>query len=74
MCGSIGQSKTKCGGPKFPKKNSLPGNFSGCKISLYINFAVCLYPINVKTAEQIGPKFCVEPNMTPGKISGFLEI
>ena len=29
---------------------------------LYINLTclfVCMYPINVKTAEPIGPKFCV---------------
>ena len=24
---------------------------------VYINYIVCLYPINVKTAEPIGPKF-----------------
>ena len=30
--------------------------------------SVCLYPINVKTAKLIGPKFCVGPHMTPGKI------
>ena len=29
---------------------------------------VCLYPTNVKTAEPIGPKFCVGPHMTPGKV------
>ena len=37
---------------------------------LYINLAclsVRLYPINVKTAEPIGPKFCVGPNMTLGR-------
>jgi len=39
---------------------------------LYIYFA-CLfecffYPINVKTAELIGPKFCAGPYMTPGKV------
>ena len=27
---------------------------------------VCLYSINVKTAEPIGPKVCVGPYMTPG--------
>jgi len=26
---------------------------------------VRFYPINVKTAEPIGPKFCVKPHMTP---------
>jgi len=30
--------------------------------------SVCLYPINVKTAEPIGPKFCVGPHVTPGKV------
>ena len=29
---------------------------------------VCLYPINVKTAELIGPKFFKGPHMTPGKV------
>ena len=29
------------------------------KFSLF----VCLYPINVKTAEPIGPKFCVGPRV-----------
>ena len=28
---------------------------------------VCLHPINVKTAEPIGPKFGEGPHMTPGK-------
>ena len=29
-----------------------------------ICLSVCLYPINVKTAEPIGPKFFVGPDMT----------
>ena len=29
---------------------------------------VRLYPINVNTAEPIGPKFCVEPHVAPGKV------
>jgi len=33
-----------------------------------ILISVCLYLINVKTAELIGPKFCVGPHMTPGKV------
>jgi len=46
-------------------------------LDLYINLArkiyfaclsVCLYPINVKTAEPIGPKFCVGPHVAPGKV------
>ena len=45
--------------------------------NLYIYFAclgvclsVCLYPINVKTAEPIGTKFCVGVghHVTPGKV------
>ena len=43
--------------------------------NLYINLAglfvcqsVCLYPINVKTAEPIGPKFFVGHLGTPGKV------
>ena len=43
--------------------------------NLYINLAclgvclfVCLYPINVKTAEPIGPKFVVGHPGTPGKV------
>ena len=38
---------------------------------LYTNLAcpsVYLYPINVKTAEPIGPKFCVRPHVTPRKV------
>ena len=44
-------------------------------IHLYINLAylsvclfVCLYPINVKTAEPIGSKFCVGPDVVLGKV------
>jgi len=44
-------------------------------INLYINLAcfswwvsVSLYPINVKTAEPIGPKFFVGSRVTPGKV------
>ena len=42
--------------------------------NLYLNLAclsvwvsVCLYPINVKTAEPIGPKFFVGSSVTPGQ-------
>ena len=35
--------------------------------SLFVCLSVCLYPINVKTADPIGSKFCVGPYMTPGK-------
>ena len=41
------------------------------KPSLYINLAcltVRFYPINVKTAEPIGPNFFVGHNVTPGKV------
>ena len=41
---------------------------------LYKYFAcpyVCLYPINAKTAEPIGPKFCVGPHMTLGNVYGW---
>ena len=37
--------------------------------TLYIYFAwvnVSLYPLNVQTAELIGPKLCMATNMTPG--------
>jgi len=40
-------------------------------LNLYINLAclsVCLCPINVKTAEQTGPKFCVGSQVTPRKV------
>ena len=48
-------------------------------INLYINLAwvsvclfgclfVCLYPINVKTAEPIRPEFFVGHHVTPGKV------
>ena len=46
-------------------------------INLYINLAclfVCLYPINVKTAEPIRPKFCVEPHVAPGKVYEWLKL
>ena len=37
--------------------------------SIYkFSLSVCLYPINIKTAEPIGPKFCVGPLVTPGKV------
>ena len=40
------------------------------KLCLSVRSFVCLYPINVKTAKPIGPKFCVGPHMTPGKVYG----
>ena len=38
-------------------------------VSIYkYSLSVCLYPINVKTAEPIRPKFCVGPQLAPGKV------
>ena len=37
-------------------------------LCLSVCLFVCLYPINVKTTEPIGPKFCVGPHVTPGKV------
>ena len=45
------------------------------KVHIYIYFAclgVCLYPINVKMAEQIGPKFCVRLCITKSCIQNLL--
>ena len=38
------------------------------KFGLSVCLSVCLYPINVKTAEQIGPKFFVGHHVTTGKV------
>ena len=38
------------------------------KFGLSVCLFVCLYPINVKTTEPIGPKFCVGHHVTPGKV------
>ena len=47
-------------------------------IYLFETFILCLsvwlYPINVKTAEPIGPKFCVGPHIIPGKVYGCSEL
>ena len=50
-------------------------NLPSASFYLNINLAclfwclfVCLYPINVKTAEPIGPKFFVGPHVTPTKV------
>ena len=32
------------------------------------SLSVRLYPMNVKTAEPIGPEFCVGPHVTQGKV------
>ena len=39
-----------------------------CLYTLLVCLSACLYPINVKTAEPIGPKFCVGLCMPPGKV------
>ena len=38
------------------------------KFGLSVCLSVCLYPINVKTAEPIGPNFFVGHLGTPGKV------
>ena len=51
------------------------------KIPVYNTLLVCLsvrlsfrlYLINVKKAEPIGPKFCVGPDVTPGKVYEWLK-
>ena len=37
----------------------------GLSVCLFVCLFVCLYPKNVKTAEPIGPKFCVGHHVTP---------
>ena len=40
------------------------------KLIFFVNLAnlfVCLFPINVKTAEPVGPQFCVATNITPAE-------
>ena len=49
------------------------GREAAGKPSLYTYFgylSVCLYSINIKTAEPIGPKFFMEHHVTPGKVYG----
>ena len=38
---------------------------------LFVCFGVCLYQINVKTAEPIGPKFFVGHHVIPRKVYGW---
>jgi len=38
---------------------------------LYTFLSVCFYPVNAKTAEPIGTKFCVGHHVTPGKVYGW---
>ena len=42
-------------------------------LSVWVSWClfVCLYPINVKMAEPIGPKFFVGSRVTPGKVYGW---
>ena len=47
----------------MPVQRFIGGNVN---LSIYIYFA-CLCPINVKTAELIGPKFCVGAHVIPVK-------
>ena len=43
----------------FPCIKSLNGiKFKKCKTAILLYMFVCLYPINVKTAEPIGPELC----------------
>ena len=41
---------------------------------VFVCLFVCLYPINVKTAEPIETKFCVGPNVTPAKVTFFVFV
>ena len=43
-------------------------NLACLSVCLFVCLFVCVYPINVKTAEQIGPKFCVGHHGTTGKV------
>ena len=56
---------------KYFKRKVRRGPSKG-SLSIYICLSVCLsvrfYPIIVKTAEPIWPKFCVGPHVTPGKV------
>ena len=40
----------------------------GLSVWVSVCLFVCLYPINVKTAEPIGPKFFVGHHVIPGKV------
>ena len=43
------------------------------KFGLSVCLSVCFYPINVKTAEPIGPKFFVGHHVILGKVYGWLN-
>ena len=55
-----------------PPNSSIYNIYFAC-LEVYLSF-VCMCPINVKTAEQIGPKFCVWLYMTPGKVYGWSKL
>jgi len=55
-------------GREAPSKTSLYINLAWVSVCLFLCLSVCLYPINVKTAEPIGPKFFVGHLGTPGKV------
>ena len=45
------------------------------QVSIYkFSLEVCLYSINVKTADPIGPKFCVGPHVAPWERLGMIKI
>ena len=46
----------------------LTGSLSIFILCMSVCLFVSLYPINVKTAEAIGPIFCIESDMTQGKV------
>jgi len=50
------------------RKQSLPIYKFGLSVWVSWCLFVCLYPINVKTAEPIGPKFFVGHHVTTGKV------
>jgi len=54
-------------GREAPSKASIEYKF-GLSVCLSVWVSVCLYPINVKTAEPIGPKFFVGHHMITGKV------
>ena len=62
----------------YSEQVNLKTSFYMILLSLYVYFDcltvclfACLYPINFKTAEPIGPKFVVGKHMTPGKVYGW---
>ena len=54
-------------------KNKILNNFFFFSSIHKFGLSVCLYPINVKTAEPIGPKFVVGHLGTPGKVYEWLK-